>query len=94
MTSPGPLPGATPEPHPEPLHEYQAGDLTVEWRPARCIHSGRCVRALPAVFDPKRRPWIVATAAPGEEVAAAVLRCPSGALQLRRAPLGLEPPPA
>ena len=70
---------------PEPIHEYQAGTLTVEWRPGRCIHSGRCVRALPLVFDPRRRPWIDGSAAEQEAIARAVGNCPSGALQLRRA---------
>jgi len=72
------------ESSPEPVHEYQAGTLTVEWRPARCIHSGRCVRALPLVFDPRRRPWIDGGAADQELIAHAVGNCPSGALQLRR----------
>jgi uncharacterized Fe-S cluster protein YjdI len=68
---------------PEELHEYQAGPLTVEWRPQLCQHSGRCVRSLPLVFDPRRRPWIDGTAADPESIAAAVSRCPSGALRLR-----------
>jgi uncharacterized Fe-S cluster protein YjdI len=68
----------------EPLHEYQAGPLTVEWRPNRCIHSARCVRALPLVFDPRRRPWIDGAADDPEAIAIAVGNCPSGALQLRR----------
>ena len=68
----------------EELHEYQAGTLTVQWRPARCFHSGLCVRSLPLVFDPRRRPWIDGAAADPESIALAVGRCPSGALQLRR----------
>ena len=73
-----------PSESPSELHEYQAGPFTVEWRPARCQHSGICVRSLPLVFDPRRRPWIIGSAADPESVAAAVARCPSGALQLRR----------
>ena len=65
------------------LHEYQAGPLTIEWRPTLCQHSGRCVRSLPLVFDPRRRPWIDGTAADPESIALAVSRCPSGALKLR-----------
>jgi uncharacterized Fe-S cluster protein YjdI len=68
----------------EPLHEYQAGPLIVQWRPGLCIHSARCVRALPLVFDPRRRPWIDGTAADPDAIAVAVANCPSGALQLRR----------
>jgi uncharacterized Fe-S cluster protein YjdI len=66
------------------LHEYAAGPLTVQWRPGLCQHSGRCVRALPLVFDPRRRPWIDGAASDPDSIAAAVSRCPSGALQLRR----------
>jgi uncharacterized Fe-S cluster protein YjdI len=66
------------------LHEYPAGPLTVEWRPGLCQHSGRCVRALPLVFDPRRRPWIDGAASDPDSIALAVSRCPSGALQLRR----------
>jgi uncharacterized Fe-S cluster protein YjdI len=67
----------------EPLHEYAAGELVVQWRPNRCIHSARCVRALPLVFDPRRRPWIDGAAADPDAIASAVHACPSGALQLR-----------
>ena len=68
---------------PEELHEYAAGPLTVQWRPGLCRHSGRCVRALPLVFDPRRRPWIDGKASDPDSIALAVSRCPSGALQLR-----------
>ena len=52
--------------------------------PNRCIHYAACIRALPAVFDAKARPWIRPEAATPDAVAAAVLRCPSGALHERR----------
>lgn len=68
----------------EPLHEYPLPTLTVEWRPTRCIHSAVCVRSLPLVFDPRRRPWVDVTAGEAEAIADTVLRCPSGALRLRR----------
>ena len=68
---------------PEPLHEYPTPTLTVQWRPNRCIHSGKCVRALPLVFDPRRRPWIDMTGGEIEAIARAVRNCPSGALQLK-----------
>jgi uncharacterized Fe-S cluster protein YjdI len=69
---------------PEELHEYPAGSLTVEWRPGRCQHSGVCVRGLPLVFDPRRRPWVDVSGADPETIALQVGRCPSGALQIRR----------
>lgn len=67
-----------------PLRVYFADEVIVEWRPALCGHSGVCVRSLPAVFDPTRRPWIDLAAADPDGIVAAVARCPSGALRARR----------
>jgi uncharacterized Fe-S cluster protein YjdI/CDGSH-type Zn-finger protein len=69
----------------EPVtREYRTEQITVQWNAERCIHSGNCVRALPRVFAPTRRPWIDATAADADAIAAAVLRCPTGALHFVR----------
>lgn len=81
--------GAPPEPEsanhaPDLTREYPAPGITVQWYAGRCIHSANCVRALPAVFDPKRRPWVEPTTASAEAIAAAVLRCPTGALHFVR----------
>ena len=59
---------------------YSNGDVTVIWKPARCQHSGICVRGLPAVFDTARRPWIDVAQADSATLTAQVERCPSGAL--------------
>jgi uncharacterized Fe-S cluster protein YjdI len=67
-----------------PAREYAADGIVVEWRPALCYHSRNCIEALPAVFDPNRRPWVQADAASVDEVEAAVAQCPSGALRSRR----------
>ena len=65
------------------MREYEGRDgVVVEWRPELCQHSERCWRALPQVFDPDRRPWIDAVAAPVSDVVAAVAACPSGALRI------------
>ena len=56
----------------------------MQWYAGRCIHSANCVRALREVFDPKRRPWVEPAAAAPDAIAAAVLRCPSGALHFIR----------
>jgi len=64
----------------EPTKRYTNGEITVIWKPNRCIHSGICVRGLPRVFDVKRRPWVDILAATTSEVRAQVDRCPSGAL--------------
>lgn len=69
---------------PDLTREYHAPGITVQWYASRCIHSANCVRALHAVFDPLRRPWVDPTAAPVDAIAAAVRRCPTGALHFLR----------
>jgi uncharacterized Fe-S cluster protein YjdI/CDGSH-type Zn-finger protein len=64
--------------------DYSGDGVTVHWDSELCQHSGRCVAALPAVFRPKEKPWIVADAASGDAVVAAVELCPSGALRYTR----------
>jgi uncharacterized Fe-S cluster protein YjdI len=63
---------------------YAGKEVDVSFDPEVCIHAAKCVRGLPAVFDTKRRPWIVPNAAEADEVLAQVGRCPSGALQAKR----------
>ncbi len=66
------------------LHRYEGAAITVTYDAARCIHARECVRALPSVFDPRARPWIDADGAASDELAAAVRRCPTGALHVER----------
>ncbi|MBX3111197.1 MAG: (4Fe-4S)-binding protein [Fimbriimonadaceae bacterium] len=61
---------------------YEAGDLKVWWDPTLCQHSGVCARGMAAVFDPKRRPWIVLENGEPDAVRALVRQCPSGAIRL------------
>lgn len=72
----------------EPTIRYSRGEITVLWKPDRCIHSGICVRGLPAVFDVKRKPWIDMTGAEQAEIISQVERCPSGALSWESADQG------
>ena len=74
----------------KPLQTYEAPGITVTFDPNRCIHSGACVRGLPAVFDVKRKRWVQPEHDTPEAVAAHVAKCPSGALQYR---LGTPPAP-
>ena len=60
--------------------KYSNGELTVVWKPAKCIHAGECVRALPKVYNPKAKPWIKAENASTEELKNQINKCPSGAL--------------
>ena len=69
----------------EKIKEYVNGDLTVVWKPAKCIHSGICVKTLPKVYDPDAKPWIKAENATIEELKAQIELCPSGALTYRMA---------
>ncbi|HJR63598.1 MAG TPA: (4Fe-4S)-binding protein [Gemmatimonadaceae bacterium] len=66
---------------PRRLQVYETPAITVTFDPNICIHSGVCVRGLPAVFDVRRRDWVRPYAASAEEVRAQVERCPSGALK-------------
>ena len=59
---------------------YTNGEVTIVWRPDRCIHSGICARGLPDVFRPKDKPWVRPDAASTQELIGQVMRCPSGAL--------------
>jgi uncharacterized Fe-S cluster protein YjdI len=63
------------------LQVYETPAITVTFDPNLCQHGGACVRGLPAVFDIRRKRWIRPEAAPPDQVAAQVARCPSGALQ-------------
>jgi len=63
--------------------EYKTKDITIEWEPARCIHSAECVRHLGSVFDPAARPWVHVEAEPAADIAKTIERCPTGALHYR-----------
>jgi uncharacterized Fe-S cluster protein YjdI len=71
------------------LQTYEADQITVTFDPNVCQHSGVCVRTLPSVFGVRRRRWIMPELAEPGEVAAAIERCPSGALRYQ-----LTAPPA
>jgi len=65
------------------LQSYESDEIVVTFDPNACIHSGECVRGLPAVFDVRLKRWIRPENAPAGQVADQVRRCPSGALQFR-----------
>lgn len=66
------------------LHAYHGDAVDVTYDATRCIHFAACVRALPRVFDPGSRPWVMPGNAGADAVAQAVERCPTGALQYVR----------
>ena len=75
--------------------EYTGRGIRVEWYTSRCVHVGECLRALPRVFDSRRRPWVDLTfpEAEADAVAEAVVRCPTGALQFERLDGGAQERP-
>jgi uncharacterized Fe-S cluster protein YjdI/CDGSH-type Zn-finger protein len=64
--------------------DYSTQQIVVHWDSDLCIHTGRCLRSLPEVFDTGRRPWVTVDAASADEVAATVRICPTGALRYER----------
>jgi uncharacterized Fe-S cluster protein YjdI len=73
--------------------EYSSPDIRVQWYASRCIHTAACIKALPRVFNARRRPWINLDSADAEAVADAVLKCPTGALHYVREDGSGEPVP-
>jgi len=62
------------------VKKYENEEITVIWKPDKCIHSGICVRTLPKVYNPDVRPWIKPENASGKELQEQIETCPSGAL--------------
>jgi CDGSH-type Zn-finger protein/uncharacterized Fe-S cluster protein YjdI len=68
-------------PRPAAQRTYSTDRIAVHWDSTRCIHTARCLNALPTVFDVGRRPWVDIEAEDADAVAAAVRTCPTGALR-------------
>ncbi|WP_026166609.1 CDGSH iron-sulfur domain-containing protein [Gracilimonas tropica] len=68
----------------EKILSYSTEDIKVTWDKERCIHAAECVRGLPNVFDPKRKPWIKPELANVGELTEVIERCPTGALHYER----------
>lgn len=64
----------------EIIMKYSNGEMTIVWKPGKCMHSGICVKTLPKVYRPKEKPWIKIKNASTEELISQVKKCPSGAL--------------
>jgi CDGSH-type Zn-finger protein/uncharacterized Fe-S cluster protein YjdI len=65
-------------------HEFKSPTITVTWSRTRCNHVAECLRGLPAVFQPGRRPWVDPSRADPDRIAEVVRRCPTGALHFER----------
>lgn len=63
---------------------YEGEDIDITYNLKRCIHAEECVHRLSSVWDVQKRPWINPDGASGEEIAAVIYMCPSGALHYDR----------
>jgi uncharacterized Fe-S cluster protein YjdI len=59
---------------------YSNDDLTIVWKPSKCIHAAECVKALPQVYNPNEKPWLKIGNATSDELKSQIASCPSGAL--------------
>lgn len=71
---------------------YPGKQTTVNYDLKRCIHAAECVKGLPSVFDPDKKPWVDPDQASPEQVRETVASCPTGALHVAEATP--EQPPA
>ncbi|MDR9414652.1 MAG: CDGSH iron-sulfur domain-containing protein [Gracilimonas sp.] len=78
----------------EKILPYTSEEIKVTWDKERCIHAAECVRGLPDVFDPERKPWIKPEEATVGELTKVIERCPTGALQyeVKNSEKAEEPP--
>lgn len=74
------------------VRKYEGKEISVSFAARRCIHAEQCVKGLPAAFNRERRTWVDADAASADDIAAVVMRCPTGALHFERRDGGAAEP--
>ena len=74
------------------IYQYHGEKIEVSYDLIRCIHAAECVRGLPQVFDTNKRPWIELGQAGADELAAVIMRCPTGSLHFERTDGGVDEP--
>lgn len=66
---------------------YRGEEIEVYFNTTLCQHSGNCVRGSHALFDLKRKPWIMPDNVDPATVMKVIDTCPSGALKYRVKPI-------